>query len=77
MNQGQELFCNFILERVRDEEKDTAKILLDESLAKLSDDTFTHDDALEAQKTIMKMLKPEALGEVIAAMTQIAAQMKK
>jgi len=76
MNQGQELFYNFIVERVHDEYKDAAKKLLDESFTKQASGTFTRDDMVKAQEAIMKMLKPEVLAEVIAAMAHFASQMK-
>ena len=76
MNQGQAMFYNFILERVTDENKDAAKKLLDESFAKQAAGTFTKDDMVSAQQAFLKMLKPEALGEVLAAIAQFASQMK-
>jgi hypothetical protein len=76
MNQGQEKFYNFILDRVKDEDKTDAKNLLDESFAKQAAGTFTRQDMLNAQQVFLKMLKPEAVGEVVAAMAQFASQMK-
>lgn len=76
MNEGQAQFYNFILERVQDNQKDAAKLLLETSFAKQAAGTFTRDDMVSVQQAFLKMLKPEAIGEVVAAMAHFAAQMK-
>ena len=76
MNPGQEQFYNFIVDRVLEEYKDTAKDLMNENFKKQADGTFARDDMVKTQETLMKMLKPEAAEEVKTAMAHFASQMK-
>jgi len=76
MNPGQEKFYQFVLERVRDEQKDTVKKLMYENFMKQTNGTFTRDDMMKTQETLMKMLKPEAVEEAKTAMAHFASQMK-
>lgn len=76
MNPGQERFFNFIVERVHTEHKDTVKELMSDNFKKQADGTFTREDMLKTQETLMTMLKPEAVEEVKAAMAHFASQLK-
>ena len=76
MNQGQEKFLNFILERVGKEHVDVAKELLMANFKKQEEGSFDHEDMLATQEALMKMLKPEAVSEVQTAMAHFASQMK-
>ena len=76
MNQGQEQFYDFIVERVQDEYKEDVKILMRENFKRQADGTFTREYMAETQTGLMKMLKPEAIDEVKEAMAHFASQMK-
>lgn len=76
MNAGQEQFFNFIVERVRDEHKDATKELMQENFKSQAAGTYTREQLVETQEKLLKMLKPEAMEEVKAAMAHFASQMK-
>ena len=46
MNQGQEKFFSFIMERIAKEHEETAKALLSENFAKQQAGTFTQEDVV-------------------------------
>jgi len=76
MDPGQEKFYDFIIERVRDEQKDAVKQLMKENFMKQANGTFTREDMVRTQETLMKALKPETMDEVKAAMAHFASGMK-
>ena len=76
MNLGQEQFQNFILERVRDEHKESAKEVLSKSFKKQDDGKFSLADTLKTQASLLKMLKPETIDEVKAAMAKFTTKSK-
>jgi len=76
MDSGQEKFYNFIIERVRDDQKDSVKELMNENFKKQADGTFTREDMIKTQEALMKKLKPEAVEEVKTAMTHFASTQK-
>ncbi|MCL2461353.1 MAG: hypothetical protein FWF44_01700 [Defluviitaleaceae bacterium] len=76
MNPGQEQFYNFIVERVRDECKDDTKAMMQDNFRRQADGSFTREDMAKTQGALMRMLKPEAVEEVKAAMAHFASQMK-
>ena len=73
MDTGQENFYNFIVGRVREECIEDAKALLKENFAKQDNGTFSREDIVSTQQALLKMLKPEALEEVKAAMAHFSA----
>ena len=64
MNQGQNQFFNFILERVNDEDVDKAKELLEESFSKQADGTFDLEYINEFNKKLTPLVKPQHKEEV-------------
>lgn len=72
MNQGQEKFLGFILERVQEDKVDEAKALLDESFKKQSDGTFSHEYIMEFIPKMIALLKADKVEEVKAIMEQFA-----
>lgn len=71
MNQGQDKFLNFIVERVEREHVDAARELLIANFKKQEEGGFGREDMLSTQEALMKMLKPEAVSEVQTAMTHL------
>jgi Tfp pilus assembly pilus retraction ATPase PilT len=72
MNQGQERFFNFILERVKEDKVEEAKALLTANFRKQAEGTFTHEDIMQSTTKITALLKPEKIEEVKAVMKQFA-----
>ncbi|WP_042350766.1 hypothetical protein [Bacillus massiliigorillae] len=77
MNQGQEKFFTFILERVQEDKQEEAKALLAESFQKQQDRTFNMDYLNSFIPKMMSILKPECVEEVKAIMEQFASNLKK
>ena len=72
MNQGQEKFLGFILERVQEDKVDEAKALLSESFKKQSDGTFSHEYIMEFIPKMIALLKADKVEEVKVIMEQFA-----
>lgn len=74
MDQGQEQFFNFIMERVQSEKKAEAKELLNESFSKQADGTFDREYLKSFIPRMLVILKPENVEEVKNVMTQFGGQ---
>lgn len=72
MNQGQEKFLNFILERVQDDKVEEAKVLLVDNFRKQAEGTFAKEDISQFAFKIVSLLKPENVEEVQSVMKQFA-----
>ncbi|MBS6501220.1 MAG: hypothetical protein KH415_06220 [Clostridium sp.] len=77
MNQGQEKFLGFVLERVQEGKVDEAKALLAESFKKQSEGTFSHEYIIEFIPKMIVLLKPEKVEEVKEIMQQFAQNLNK
>ncbi len=75
MNQGQELFYNFFIERVKDDKKEEAKSLLKDSFAKQAAGTFDVAYLQEIMSKFLAIVKPEAVEEVKEAMDHFASSL--
>ncbi|HWJ77587.1 MAG TPA: hypothetical protein VNR61_05890 [Niallia sp.] len=64
--QGQEMFLNFILQRVKEDKVEEAKAVLEENFKKQDEGTFTKEDIEQFIPKMMNLLKPEKLDEVKA-----------
>lgn len=73
MNQGQELFYNFFIERAMDDKKEEAKALLEESFAKQAAGTFDMAYLQEVMPKFFAVLKPESIEEVKNAMNHFSS----
>lgn len=73
MNQGQEKFYEFILERVQEDKVEEARLLLEENFKKQLEGNFTQEDALKFIPKMISYLKPEMVEEVQGIMKQFAA----
>ncbi len=74
MNPGQQQFYTFIMERVRDEKKEEAKTLLEDSLARQTDGTFSRAYLHDIMPNFTDIVNPEAIEDVKAAMSQFATK---
>lgn len=68
MNQGQEMFYNFIMQNVEDENKDRAKELLSESFKKQDDGTFNQEYMMSFIPRMLELIKPESVEQVKSIM---------
>lgn len=64
MNNGQERFFNFIMERVELENQDKAKELLSESFTKQDEGTFNQEYMMNFIPRMLELIKPECIEEV-------------
>jgi hypothetical protein len=77
MDQGQQRFYSFILDRVPDDNESAAKTLLEESFKKQADGTFDKAYVEEFKFKLLPLLKPEAVEEVTAIITGFGAGLSK
>lgn len=77
MNQGQEKFLAFILERVQEDKVDEAKSLLSESFKKQQECTFSHEYIMEFIPKMIALLKADKVEEVKGIMEQFAKNINK
>lgn len=75
MNQGQEMFYNFFIERVEDNKKEEAKLLLEDSFAKQAAETFDMAYFQEIMPRFFAIVRPEAVEEVKEAMHHFASRL--
>ncbi|MGL5694671.1 MAG: hypothetical protein ACRCXA_11380 [Peptostreptococcaceae bacterium] len=64
MNNGQERFFNFIMERVELENQGKAKELLSESFSKQDEGTFNKEYMMSFIPRMLELIKPECIEEV-------------
>lgn len=64
MNNGQEKFFNFIIERVSLENQDKAKGLLNESFKEQDEGTFNKNYMMSFIPRMLELIKPECMEEV-------------
>lgn len=64
MNSGQEMFFNFIMQNVEEENKEKAKELLSESFKKQDDGTFNKEYMMSFIPRMLELIKPERVEEV-------------
>jgi len=75
MNQGQVMFYNFFIERVKDDKKEEAKLLLEDSFARQAAGTFDMSYFQEIMPKFFAIVKPEAVEEVKEAMDHFASRL--
>lgn len=75
MHPGQKMFYDFFIERAKDDKKEAAKKLLEDCFAKQAAGTFDHKYFAEVMPAFYDMVKPEAIGELKAAMENFASRL--
>lgn len=60
----QEMFSNFILQRVKEDKMEEAKALLAENFKKQDEGTFTKEDVEQFVPKMLEYLKPEKIEEI-------------
>lgn len=72
--QGQEMFLNFILQRVQEGKEDEAKEILTENFRKQTEGTFSQEDIQEFIPKMISLIKPDKLGEIQAVVKQFSGE---
>ena len=75
MNEGQEKFLGYILERVQEDKIEEARALLTDSFRKQVEGNFAYEDAVELIPKMISLLKPEKVEEVQAVVKQFSQNM--
>jgi hypothetical protein len=70
--QAQEMFLNFILQRVQEGKEDEAKEILIENFKKQDEGTFTQEDIAQFVPKMLSLLKPDKIEEIAAVAKQFA-----
>lgn len=70
MNQGQEKFFGFIMERIGEENQGEAQELLSESFSKQNDGTFNAEYMASFVPRMLQLIKPEFVEEVKGVMSR-------
>ena len=64
MNQGQEMFFNFIMQNVEEKNQEKAKELLAESFGKQADGTFNQEYMMAFIPRMLELIRPESVEQV-------------
>jgi hypothetical protein len=72
MNQGQQQFLDYILERVKDDKSEEATTLLKDCFQKQDEGNFSQEDISRVVPKITDLIKPEKVEEVQGVMKQFA-----
>lgn len=72
MNQGQEQFLNYILERAKEDKVEEAKALLSANFKKQAEGNFTQDEITQFIPKMINLLKPDKVEEVQAVIKQFS-----
>lgn len=75
MNQGQNQFYNFFIERTQDNKKEEAKTLLEEGFVRQEAGTFDKAYFEEVLPKYFELIKPEAMDEVKEAMNHFSSML--
>ena len=70
--QAQEMFLNFILQRVQAGKEDEAKEILIENFRKQDEGTFTQEDIAQFVPKMLSLLNPDKIEEIKAIAKQFA-----
>ncbi|MCR4944576.1 MAG: hypothetical protein K5986_09045 [Clostridium sp.] len=70
MNNIQENYFDFIMEKVADENKDKVKELLSENFSRQENGTFTKEYMISVIPKMLELIKPEYIDEVKSIMVQ-------
>jgi uncharacterized protein HemY len=70
--QAQEMFLNFILQRVQAGKEDEAKEILMENFRKQEKGTFTQEDIAQFVPKMLSLLNPDKIEEIQAIAKQFA-----
>ncbi|WP_192043454.1 hypothetical protein [Paenibacillus lycopersici] len=75
--QGQEMFAQFILQRVQEGKEDEAKAVLADNFRKQDEGSFAKDDVEGFIPKMLSLLKPDKVAEVQAVVAQFSGNFNK
>lgn len=75
MNPGQKMFYDFFIDRAKEDKKEEAKALLEESFSRQAAGTFNMAYLQEVMPKFFNVVKPEAIDEVKEAMNHFASRL--
>lgn len=75
--QGQEMFLNFILQRVQEGKEEEAREILLTNFKKQDEGTFSQEDIQEFVPKMVSLIKPEKLEEIQAIVMQFSGNFGK
>ncbi|MBO7742958.1 hypothetical protein I8J29_02035 [Paenibacillus sp. MWE-103] len=70
--QGQDMFAQFILQRVQEGKEEEARAVLAENFRKQDEGTFSKDDVEGFVPKMLTLLKPDKVAEVQAVVAQFS-----
>lgn len=76
MNQGQEMFFNFFMERVIEGKEEEAKALLNEGFEKQASGAFNAEYLNEVMPKYFELIKPEFMDDLQKAMAHFGSTIK-
>ncbi len=74
MNPGQQMFHDFFIERVKEDQKEAAEAILKESFQKQDEGTFDMPYMTQLMPKMTAMLRPECVEEFNQAAAHMSAQ---
>ncbi|MCL2482103.1 MAG: hypothetical protein FWF43_01535 [Propionibacteriaceae bacterium] len=75
MNPSQQKFHDFILDRIQPGKEDQAESIMAESFRHQDDGSFSPEYMGQVQATLMSLLRPECVADLIQAGNQMRTQM--
>ncbi len=77
MDQGQQQFLEYFLERVKEDKVEEAKALFNETFKKLTEGNISQEEIMMLIPVAMELLKPDKVEEVVAVMSEFARDFLK
>jgi ketol-acid reductoisomerase len=77
MNEGQQRFFDFVMERVRKGKEEEIKAIMGESFKRQQEGTFTKEYMAETVSKMIMLLRPECAEEFKKAAEHMSSQLKK
>lgn len=75
MNQGQEMFYKFFMERTKEDKKEEAKALLEEGFVRQEEGTFDKAYLEEIMPKYFDLIRPDAVEELKEAMAHFSSRL--
>lgn len=76
MNEGQQMFYNFVMERVKEGNEEEIKTIMNESFKRQQEGTFTKEYMAEIAPKMVMLLRPECVEEFKKAAEHMNSQLK-
>lgn len=77
MNEGQQNFYSFIMDRVKEGKEDEMKAIMSESFKRQQEGTFTKEYMAETMPKMIALLRPECVEDLKKAAEHMSSQLGK